>query len=284
MKEMEHEEEFIRRLFKLREPPASALPDKGEVESFAGELLAILFPHFAKKALYAREDLEVEYELLKRNLYHILRPLEGGLPDHSRKHVDRFFAAIPELHDLLLLDARAITEGDPAATNIDEVILTYPGFFAIAIYRIAHEFWQAEVPFFPRVLTEYAHRLTGIDIHPGATIGRSFCIDHGTGIVIGETTSIGDNVKIYQGVTLGALSVRKDMAHRKRHPTIEDRCVIYSGATILGGETTIGHDSIIGGNVWVTTPVPPFSVVYHTSEVRVRALDDSGFGEINFVI
>jgi serine O-acetyltransferase len=281
---IDREEDFIQKLFKLREPPCCVLPDKGEVENFAGELLALLFPHFSKKVIYTAEDIEVELELLKRNLYHILKPLEKALPEKGRELAGQFFATIPAVHEMLILDATAITEGDPAARNMDEVILTYPGFFAIAIYRIAHEFHKAGVPFFPRVLTEFAHRLTGIDINPGAQIGRSFCIDHGTGIVIGETTAIGDNVKIYQGVTLGALSVKKQLANIKRHPTIGDNCVIYSGATILGGETIIGNDSIIGGNVWLTNGVPPFSVVYQTSQVKVRSLEDTSQAEINFVI
>ena len=170
-----------------------------------------------------------------------------------------------------------------AAESVDEVISAYPGFRAIAIYRIAHEFYRMGVPLFPRILTESAHQRTGIDIHPGATIGRSFFIDHGTGIVVGETTTIGDSVKIYQGVTLGALSVDKTLASSKRHPTIEDNVVIYSNATILGGTTVIGHDSVIGGNVWLTESVPPYSVVYHKSEVHVRSTREESTG-LDFVI
>jgi serine O-acetyltransferase len=284
MPDLTNEEEFIQKLFKLREPPCCILPDKSEVENFAEELLALLFPHFSNKVIYSAEDLEIELELLKRNLYHILKPLEKTMKERARILTGKFFETIPGVHDMLIMDANAITEGDPAAKNVDEVILTYPGFFAIAIYRIAHEFYKVGIPFFPRVLTEYAHRKTGIDINPGAKIGKSFCIDHGTGIVVGETTIIGDNVKVYQGVTLGALSVKKQQAHLKRHPTIEDNCVIYSGATILGGETIVGHDSIIGGNVWLTNGVAPFSVVYHSSHVKVRSLDDFGDDAMNFVI
>ena len=169
------------------------------------------------------------------------------------------------------MDAEAIYQGDPAAESVDEVISAYPGFYAIAIFRIAHEFYKLNVPIFPRILTENAHQRTGIDIHPGATVGERFFIDHGSGIVIGETTVIGDDVKIYQGVTLGALSVDKTLASSKRHPTIEHNVVLYSNATILGGSTVIGHDSVIGGNVWLTESVPPYSVVYHKSEVRVRS-------------
>ena len=145
----------------------------------------------------------------------------------------------------------------------------------VAVHRLAHGLYSLAVPLLPRLLAEVAHARTGVDIHPGATIGRSFCIDHGTGIVIGETAVIGDEVKIYQGVTLGALSVAKSAAGRKRHPTIEDRVVIYANATVLGGGTTVGHDSVIGGNVWLTTSVPPNSYVYHTSQVRVRTVADT---------
>jgi len=172
--------------------------------------------------------------------------------------------------DNLWKDAQAIYDGDPAAESIDEVIIAYPGFLAISIYRFAHELYLLKIPLLPRLLSEYAHQVTGIDINPGAKIGDSFFIDHGTGIVIGETAEIGNNVKIYQGVTLGAMSVEKELAKMKRHPTIEDNVIIYSQAVILGGDTRIGHDSVIGGNVWLTQSVPPHSVVYHTSEVKVR--------------
>jgi serine O-acetyltransferase len=163
----------------------------------------------------------------------------------------------------------SIVNGDPAAKSEFEVIRTYPGFYALCFYRIAHKLLKLEVPLLPRVLTEYAHSRTGIDIHPGAEIDEHFFIDHGTGIVIGETARIGKHVKIYQGVTLGALSVKKSLANQKRHPTVEDHVVIYSGATILGGETVIGHHSIIGGNVWLTCSIPPGSLVHHNPEVTV---------------
>jgi serine O-acetyltransferase len=181
-----------------------------------------------------------------------------------------FFERLPGIHERLLRDADAIYQGDPAAESVDEVISAYPGFFAIAIYRVAHEFYDLGVPIFPRILSEYAHFRTGIDIHPGARIGCPFFIDHGTGVVVGETTVIGDGVKLYQGVTLGALAVSKDLSSTKRHPTIEDNVVIYSNATILGGKTTVGHDAVIGGNVWLTDSVNPYSIVYHKSEVKVR--------------
>jgi serine O-acetyltransferase len=183
---------------------------------------------------------------------------------------DEFLDALPQFHALLLSDAEAIFRGDPAARSIDEVLLAYPGFLAIAVYRIAHWLFMKAVPTVPRMLTEHAHRLTGVDIHPGATIGEAFVIDHGTGIVIGETTVIQDNVKIYQGVTLGALSVEKSLADKKRHPTIERDVVIYANATILGGETTIGAGTIVGGNVWITASVPPNSRVYHRGDTVVK--------------
>ncbi len=169
--------------------------------------------------------------------------------------------AIPELRRILATDVAASYDGDPAARSYDEIIFSYPGILAVTVYRVAHRLHMLEVPLLPRIMSEYAHSVTGIDIHPGATIGERFTIDHGTGVVIGETTEIGRNVRIYQGVTLGALSLPPDAGNRlrgsKRHPTIEDDVIIYSGATILGGETTIGARSVIGGNVWLTESVPP---------------------------
>jgi serine O-acetyltransferase len=173
--------------------------------------------------------------------------------------------ALPDIRARLHLDVQAALEGDPAATSEAEVIVAYPGLAAISVHRIVHFLYQREVPLLPRIMSEYIHHQTGIDIHPGATIGDSFFIDHGTGVVIGETTVIGDRVKVYQGVTLGALSVKKSLAREKRHPTIEDKVTIYAGATILGGNTVIGHDSVIGGNVWLIRSVPPFSRVYNSA-------------------
>ena len=170
---------------------------------------------------------------------------------------------LPELRRKIHLDVEAAFQGDPAAKSHEEVILSYPGLEAISIHRFAHELWIRDIPLLPRMMSEYIHGKTGIDIHPGASIGEFFFIDHGTGVVIGETTVIGENVKIYQGVTLGALSVRKELSNKKRHPTIEDEVTIYAGATILGGETVIGRGSIIGGNVWITESVPPYSRVYN---------------------
>ncbi len=162
-------------------------------------------------------------------------------------------------------------------------MVAYPGFLAIATHRIAHAVHGLGIPVLPRLMSEIAHTRTGVDIHPGATIGRSFCIDHGTGVVIGETATIGDDVKVYQGVTLGAMSVAKSNAGKKRHPTIEDRVVLYSNATVLGGDTVVGHDSVIGGNVWLTNSVPPYSLVYHSSQVKVRSVSE-GFADVDYVI
>ncbi len=177
-----------------------------------------------------------------------------------------FMGKLSGLRAILATDVRAAYEGDPAAKSYDEVIFSYPGLFAVSVYRVAHELYEQSVPFIPRIMSEYAHSLTGIDIHPGAHIGESFFIDHGTGVVVGETTEIGKHVRLYQGVTLGALSLPKDAGelfrNKKRHPTIEDEVIVYAGATILGGETVIGARSVIGGNVWITDSVPPDTKVF----------------------
>lgn len=215
------------------------------------------------------DQLKRNFETLRETLSEQINTVTGD-QDSTEKQVNQFFESLPDLYDQLVLDAKSIVEFDPAADSLEEVYLAYPGFFATYVYRISHQLWSQKVKIVPRVISEYAHSKTGIDIHPGATIGKSFFIDHGTGIVIGETTVIGNNVKIYQGVTLGALNVSKEKAHQKRHPNIEDDVIIYSGATILGGETTIGRESIIGGNVWITQDVPANSLVYHKSEIKIK--------------
>jgi len=186
----------------------------------------------------------------------------------AKEIVDEFVAALPEVRRLVDTDVQAAYDGDPAATSRMEVVMAYPGLYAVTIHRLAHVLYKLKVPIIPRVMSELAHSKTGIDIHPGATIGERFFIDHGTGVVIGETTIIGRNVRLYQGVTLGGLSFDKDSTGAlvkglKRHPNIEDNVVIYANATILGGDTTIGHDSEIGGNVWIKESVPPYSRVYN---------------------
>ena len=181
-----------------------------------------------------------------------------------------FFGNCVALYEVLLKDLNAILEFDPAAKSKNEVLIAYPGFFAITVHRIAFQLWNNKARILARLIAEHAHSKTGIDIHPAAVIGEHFLIDHGTGIVIGETAIIGKNVKIYQGVTLGALTVSKDDAEEKRHPTIEDNVTIYANATILGGRTVIGKDAIIGGNVWITNSIPAQSLVYHKSEINIK--------------
>lgn len=186
----------------------------------------------------------------------------------------KFLVHLPELLNQLNQDAKCIYLHDPAANSVEEVILAYPGFFAIAVYRLSHELNNLNMPLIPRMMSEYAHRLTGIDIHPGAVIGSPFFIDHGTGIVIGESTVIKNKVKLYQGVTLGALQVSKDMKDQKRHPTVENNVTIYAGSTILGGDTVIGENSTIGGNVWLTRSVPENSIVYQKTEIKLKKKND----------
>jgi len=243
---------------------------KRTTQDFADKILALLFPHFCREEFTTSKEFEIHLSELERDLKVLLRSLLQESSLDLGEIAARFMRTLPEIHEKLWLDAEAITSGDPAAESIDEVILAYPGFTAIAMYRLAHEFYIMHVPIFPRLLTEYAHQITGIDIHPGAQIGSSFAIDHGTGIVIGESTIIGQHVKMYQGVTLGALSVDKKLAKSKRHPTVEEYTVLYAQAVILGGETVIGHHSTIGGNVWLTDSVPPYSVVVQENRVNIR--------------
>ncbi|OZV69385.1 serine acetyltransferase [Winogradskyella aurantia] len=234
---------------------------KEESQRFTQLLFNALFDQAtdAEKAL-------VELEVLFLKIRDLACPQIKGKPC---KTWEDFTQHIPELFCSLKKDAMAIYTNDPAAQSIEEVYLAYPGFFAIAVYRMAREFLQLRLPLIPRLMTEYAHQLTGIDIHPGAQIGNSFFIDHGTGIVIGETAEIHDNVKMYQGVTLGALKVEKQLKDIKRHPTIKKNVVIYANASILGGETVIGENCIIGGNTWLTESVSKNSIVINTSEVQV---------------
>ncbi len=262
---------FIQTLLENRRIGRAAIPSQSAAWRFADALIGTLFPHFSsEEEFFVAKEIEGRLALLAGDLRRLLRPIEGQLGKPVDEVVGALFAALPEITRKLDLDARAIRDGDPAAESYDEVVQAYPGFYAIAVHRIAHQIYQSGVPILPRLLSEHAHRQTGIDIHPGAQIGESLCIDHGTGIVVGETAVLGDHVKLYQGVTLGALSVSKQMVDTKRHPTIEDRVVIYGSAIILGGETVVGHDSVIGGNVWLTESVPPHSVVVHKSEVHVR--------------
>ncbi len=250
-----------------------ALPLKRNVASFVDTLLGLLFPQLSDEGAASADEIQARLSLIRRDLRDLVRPLETAA--RTERVTREFLLAVPDLYHAVRLDGEAIVAGDPAAESLDEVVAAYPGFLAIATHRIAHEVHRLGVRVLPRLISEVAHTRTGIDIHPGARIGRSFCIDHGTGVVIGETAVIGDDVKLYQGVTLGALSVAKSAAGTKRHPTLGDRVVIYANATVLGGDTVVGEDSIIGGNVWLTHSVPPRSVVYHTSQVRVRSAVDS---------
>jgi serine O-acetyltransferase len=248
----------------------STRPVRALAEDFVRRALALLFPQFAGVDAECGIDVHADARRVETAL---TGALSAVVPDAARV-VASFLARLPALRQSLLLDAEAIHTGDPAAESLDEVIIAYPGFLAIAVHRMAHELYALHVPLVPRLLSEWAHRETGIDVHPGATIGQSFAIDHGTGIVIGETSHIGARVRMYQGVTLGALAVSKQLANRKRHPTIGNDVVIYANATILGGNTVVGDGSVIGGNVWMTSSVPPHSVVQFTSTVGKRAADD----------
>ncbi|CCH02780.1 Serine O-acetyltransferase [Fibrella aestuarina BUZ 2] len=248
------------------------LPSRPDAGRFIDQLMRMLFP-VTQDCQSVTANVGETYLRLNEQLLCLLQPIRPNLGTLPEAVAHRFFDELPAIHEHLLLDAQAIADNDPAAVSIEEVIAVYPGFYAIAVYRIAHALLQAGVPLLPRMLTEYAHGQTGIDIHPGATIGPSFFIDHGTGVVIGETTIIGANVRVYQGVTLGATHIAKSLAQKKRHPSIEDNVVIYANATILGGNTVVGHDSVIGGNVWLTESVPPFSRVYHRSQIDVRTIE-----------
>jgi serine O-acetyltransferase len=257
------------------------LPLKRDAATFADALLGLLFPQLSDEPCDSADEVTARLAHIESHLALLLVPLVAsvGASDVARD----FCAALPALLDRIDRDAQAIVDGDPAAESLDEVVAAYPGFLATAMHRIAHQLCVQGVPILPRLLSEIAHGRTGIDIHPGATIGRAFCIDHGTGVVVGETAVIGDDVKLYQGVTLGALSVDKSAAGTKRHPTIGDRVVIYANATVLGGDTVVGADSIVGGNVWLTNSVPPRSIVYHSAQVRVRHASE-GFEDSDFVI
>lgn len=272
---------FIHTLFNQQQQAIKNFPDKALAIDFVEGFFEFLFiPQQQKKI--SEEELGKIFQSYQSHLSTLIYDTnKDSVVTQSATQL--FFDAVPAIYKALLKDADAVLLFDPAANSIEEVLVAYPGFFAIAIHRFSHQLSILGVKILPRVFAEYAHSKTGIDIHPAATIGASFFIDHGTGIVIGETTIIGNYVKIYQGVTLGALSVHKDLATVKRHPTIEDNVVIYSGATILGGDTVVGANSVIGGNVWLTNTVLPNSIVYHKSDVVVR--DKQPLPDlINFVI
>lgn len=257
------------------------IPSRQAVIEIVQQALRLLFPGYFTRTRLDRVNLEYYlgqeatsfFDALSEQVTLAMRHecIRHDLPcvrceDLGQEAAFRFMQELPALRELLATDVRAAYEGDPAAKSYDEIIFSYPGLFAITVYRIAHQLFEQKISLIPRIMSEYAHGLTGIDIHPGAHIGDSFFIDHGTGVVIGETTEIGNHVRLYQGVTLGALSLPRDagerLRNRKRHPTIEDDVIIYAGATILGGDTVIGARSVIGGNVWITESVPPDTKVF----------------------
>ncbi len=257
------------------------IPSRGDVVKIINRFMEILFPgYFSRKPLdpinlkyRIGESLATLFTQLSRQVKLSIKHdcFRYSIPCSSCESAAaditlELFDSIPQIKKILSDDVRAMSEGDPAAQSYDEIIFSYPGIFAISVYRIAHKLHELKVPLLPRIMTEYAHSETGIDIHPGATIDKSFAIDHGTGVVIGETAVIGENVRLYQGVTLGALSLPPDAGERykgkKRHPTIEDNVIIYSGTTILGGDTIIGENATIGGNVWLTESVPANTRVF----------------------
>jgi serine O-acetyltransferase len=266
------------------------IPSEGYVVDIIHKLRGILFPgYFTREKIdpvnlkyYMGQAVSVLFDMLSIQIAHSIRHdcFRYDLPctecdEQGQKIALALLASIPSIRKILATDVLAVYEGDPAAKSHDEIIFSYPGIFAITVFRVAHKLFELQVPLLPRIMTEHAHSLTGIDIHPGADIGERFVIDHGTGVVIGETTVIGKNVRIYQGVTLGALSLPKDAGERlrgkKRHPTIEDDVIVYSGATILGGDTVIGKRSVIGGNVWITKSVPPDTkVIMETPKLVYR--------------
>ena len=256
------------------------LPSRDSVTEIAINFLNVLFPGYYEKQELPRENVTyyiwekiafIYHQLSRENLKSLKSRAdnqddEKALVDKSIEITFAILKKIPEIRARLRGDVQAAHEGDPAAKSLDEIIVSYPGIEAVAIHRVAHELHLLKVPLIPRIMSEYAHSKTGIDIHPGATIGDNFFIDHGTGVVIGETTEIGNDVRLYQGVTLGALSIKKDSSGKiergkKRHPTIRDNVIIYSGATILGGKTVVGEHSIIGGSVWLTESVPPYTIL-----------------------
>lgn len=266
-------DEFYRHLFE-KPQHAKAIPSNNVIAAWALAVVHLLYPEQSKDKFTTVEELKQHTLQLQNQLCEII-DVCNNVQISSRQIAGSFFDELPELYRILNTDIQAIYDGDPAAQSEFEVIRTYPGFYAICFYRVAHILQKLQVPLIPRILTEHAHSKTGIDIHPAAVIGEYFHIDHGTGIVIGESCHIGQYVKMYQGVTLGALSVHKNMAGTKRHPTVEDRVIIYSGATILGGDTVIGHHSIIGGNVWLTKSVAPHTTVYHTPMITVQNITEN---------
>ena len=264
-------------------------PDKDVIIDMIGKLLRIVYPGYSRERTYriynAKHNLSM---LIEDVMYHLIKQitlvLQSSMEEEAAKEKAQeialtFFDKIPEIRAMIQTDVQAAYDGDPAASSVDEIIFCYPGLFAITVYRLAHVLYDLQVPMIPRIMSEHAHGITGIDIHPGAKIGKHFFIDHGTGIVIGETTVIGERVKIYQGVTLGGLSTRGGQILRgvKRHPTIEDNVTIYANASILGGNTVIGRESVIGANAFITHSIPACTTVtIKSQELQFKARNCEG--------
>lgn len=273
---------FAERVSEFNSGYCKDVPSMTQTHEFVENLIHTLFP-IKRNCVVDAGEIAIEMDRCAIKLRELLYSIRNSMEASPGDVVEAFFSEVPEAFEQLVVDAEAITRFDPAATCVEEIILCYPGFYCISVYRMAHILYELGVPVLPRVMAEYAHEKTGIDINPGAKIESPFFIDHGTGIVIGETAQIGKNVKLYQGVTLGALTVDKSMASKKRHPTIEDNVVIYAGSTILGGETVIGHHTVVGGNTWITESIMPYSVVYRNHRVVVK--DSRDFhAPIDFVI
>ena len=260
------------------------VPSMKDTQIFTKELVDFLFP-IRRDRTISLHATAAKWEDIQKMLIKLLIPFENIMHKNANDVCQQFCQAVPDLYAQMLNNADAYCKFDPAAMCGEEVILCYPGFYAVCVYRLAHVLHLIGVPTIPRLMTEYAHTKTGIDIHPGASIDDHFFIDHGTGIVIGETTIIGRNVKVYQGVTLGSAYVDESLRQTKRHPTIEDNVILYAGCTILGGNTVIGHDTIIGGNVWLTESVPPYSMVYnkHDTVVRPQSQENKKKEELQYI-
>lgn len=253
----------------------SEVPSRWQVNELLDAIIVSLYPSLQEKRQAPDTDLaQMAEDLLSSYANEV----------DKQATVDLLIDQLPHLKSILDEDAQVMYDKDPAAKSLAEVIVCYPGFWAIIAYRIAH-IWEAYgVPVVPRMMTEYAHTRTGIDIHPGAKIGRAFSIDHGTGVVVGETAVIGNHVQLYQGVTLGAISVSKVPTQEQRHPTIEDHVVIYANATILGGNTVVGHHSVVGGNVWLSQSIEPYTMVLSKSEITVMDKNPNKHTHINYII
>jgi serine O-acetyltransferase len=260
------QKDIIQSIQKQKENPNLKYRLKVRTEEFTDILFNTLFD--------AETSVENNLDILEK-LFEELVDIACWQPEKPCKKLWKaYLKKLPEILEKLNKDAKAFLKNDPAANSIEEIYLSYPGFYAIVIYRLSHELYKVNMPLVPRLMSEYAHRISGADINPGAQIGESFFLDHATGTVIGETTIIKNNVKIYQGVTLGALSVARNLRNTKRHPLVENNVVIYANATILGGETIIGADSVIGGNTWITSSILPNSIVSNINQVKIKTANN----------